>query len=218
MSATAETWWMLCLLSVLFLHSMLEYPLWHANFLGVAAILLGMGSERCIRLHLTALARFAFPLMVMAGFFTLPSALLGYRDLELAMYPRVLLKNREEIVERNETLLKLHRNMLLAPYVELTYAGFIVAERNNLQDKLALNRRVLRLIPVPEQAYLQVTLLGLSGERDAALLQLDRAVAMFPYRLKDYVAVIEKPAQQEPGALHEIAEKAREKLKQVDTN
>ena len=41
---------------------------------------------------------------------------------------------------------------------------------------------------------------------------------MFPYRLKDYVAVIEKAAQQEPGALREIAEKAREKLKQVDTN
>jgi hypothetical protein len=218
MSATAESWWMLCLLSVLFVHSMLEYPLWHANFLGVAAILLGMGSERCIRLHLTALSRFAFPLMVTAGFFTLASVLQAYRDLELAMYPRVLPKNREEIVERNETLLKLHRDTLLAPYVELTYAGIIVADRNHLQDKLALNRRVLRLMPVPELAYLQVTLLGLNGERDAALLQLDRAVAMFPYRLKDYVAVIEKAAQQEPGALREIAEKAREKLKQVDTN
>jgi hypothetical protein len=58
----------------------------------------------------------------------------------------------------------------------------------------------------------------LNGERDAALLQLDRAVAMFPYRLKDYVAVIEKAAQQEPDALGGIAAKAREKLKQVDRN
>jgi O-antigen ligase len=217
-SATAESWWMLCLLSVLFLHSMIEYPLWHANFLGVAAVLLGMGSERRIRLHLTALSRFAFPLMVIVGFFTLGSVLQAYRDLELAMYPRVLPKNQEEIVERNETLLKLHRDTLLAPYIELTYAGIIVADRNNLQDKLALNRRVLRILPVPELAYLQVTLLGLNGERDAALLQLDRAVAMFPYRLKDYVPNIEKAAQQEPQALGKIAEKAREKLKQVDRN
>jgi O-antigen ligase len=218
-SATAESWWMLCLLSVLFLHSMIEYPLWHANFLGVAAVLLGIGSERCIRLHLTALSRFAFPLMVMVGFFTLGSVLQAYRDLELAMYPRVLPKNREEIVERNETLLKLHRDTLLAPYIELTYAGIIVADRNNLQDKLALNRRVLRLLPVPELAYLQVTLLGLNGERDAALLQLDRAAAMFPYRLKDYLPIVEKAAQQEPGgALDEIAQKVRKKLKQVDRN
>ena len=178
-----------------------------------------MGSERCIRLHLTALSRFSFPLMILVGFFTLGSVLRAYRDLELAMYPRVLPKNPEEIVERNETLLKLHRDTLLAPYIELTYAGIIVADRNNLQDKLALNRRVLRLLPVPELAYLQVTLLGLNGERDAALLQLERAVAMFPYRLKEYVAVIEKAAQQEPGGtLGEIAENAREKLKQVDTN
>ena len=210
---------MLCLLSVLFLHSMIEYPLWHANFLGIAAVLLGIGSERCIRLHLTALSRFAFPLMVMVGFFTLGSVLQAYRALELAMYPRVLPKNREEIVERNETLLRLHRDTLLAPYIELTYAGIIVADRNNLQDKLALNRRVLRLLPVPELAYLQVTLLGLNSERDAALLQLDRAVAMFPYRLKDYVAILEKAAQQEPGGtLGEIAASAREKLKQVDRN
>jgi O-antigen ligase len=217
-SATAESWWMLGLLSVLFLHSMIEYPLWHANFLGVAAVLLGMGSGRSIRLHLTALSRFAFPLMVLVGFFTLGSVLHAYRDLELAMYPRVLPKNREEIVERNETLLRLHRDTLLAPYIELAYAGIMVADRNNLQDKLALNRRVLRLLPVPELVYLQVTLLGLNGERDAALLQLDRAVAMFPYRLKDYASVIEKAAQQEPDALGEIAAKVREKLKQVDRN
>ena len=161
----AETWWMLSLLLVLFLHSMVEYPLWHANFLGVAAIMLGMGSEPCIRLQLTNLSRFAFPVMVAAGAFALGSVLHAYRDLELAMYPPVLPKNRQEIVERNEALLKLHRDTLLAPYVELTYAGIIVANRHNLQDKLALNRRVLRLLPAPELAYRQVLLLGLNGER-----------------------------------------------------
>ncbi len=216
--ATAESWWMLCLLSVLFLHSMIEYPLWHANFLGVAALLLGIGSQRCIRLRLTALSRFAFPAMLAAGFFTLGSVLQAYRDLELLMYPRILPKTREEMVERNEALLKLHRDTLLAPYVEMTYAGIIVADRNNLQDKLALNGRVLRLLPAPELAYRQVLLLGLNGERAAALTQLDRAVAVFPYRLKEFVPVVEKVEQQEPLALGEIAKTAREKLRQVDRN
>jgi O-antigen ligase len=217
-SATAEFWWMLCLLSVLFVHSMIEYPLWHANFLGIAAILLGMGSERCVRLHLSALSRFSFPLMLVVGFFALGSVLQSYRDLEMLMYPRVLPKNWDEIVARNEGLLKLHRDTLLAPYVELVYAAIIVPDHTNLQDKLALTRRVLRFLPAPELAYRQVLLLGLNGERDAALLQLDRAVAMFPYRLKDYVPILETAAQQEPGALDEISRIAREKLKQVDRN
>lgn len=218
LAMTAESWWMLCLLSVLFLHSMLEYPLWHANFLGVAAILLGMGSERSLRLHLTTLSRLAFPVMILAGFFALGSVLHAYRDLERLMYPRVLPQNREEIIARNEALLELHRDTLLAPYVEMTYAGIIVADRVNLQDKLALNRRVLRLIPAPELAYRQVLLLGLNGERDAALLQLERAVAVFPERLQGFVAEAEKAARADQDALAEIVEHAREKLKQVDRN
>jgi len=217
-AVTAEIWWMLCLLSVLFVHSMLEYPLWHANFLGVAAILLGMGSESNLRLRLSALSRFAFPVMLVAGFFALGSVLHAYRDLEQLLYPRVLPKNRAEILARNQGLLNVDRDTLLAPYVELTYAGIIVADRTNLQDKLALDRRVLRFMPVPEIAYRQVLLLGLNGQRAAALLQLDRAVAVFPYRLKNFVADAEKAAQREPAALGEIAKVAREKLKQVDRN
>ena len=217
-SASAESWWMLCLLSVLFVHSMFEYPLWHANFLGMAAVLLGMGSQSCVRLRLTALSRYAFPVMLASGFLTLGSVLQAYRDLEQLMYPRVLPKNQEEIVLRNEALLKLHRDTLLAPYVEMTYAGIIVADRHNLRDKLALTGRVLRLLPVPELAYRQVLLLGLNGERDAALLQLERAAAVFPSKLKDFVLVVENAAQQESDALGTIAAKAREKLKQVDRN
>ncbi|MBE0627177.1 MAG: O-antigen ligase C-terminal domain-containing protein [Burkholderiales bacterium] len=213
---TAEYWWMLCLLSVLFVHSMLEYPLWYANFLGVAAILLGMGSVRGLRLQVSALTRYAFPVMIAAGVFALGNVLNAYRDLELLMYPRVLPKNRAEIVAHNEALLQLHRDTLLAPYVEMSYAGIIIADRANLQDKLALNRRVLRLLPLPGLAYKQVLLLGLNGEHDAALLQLDRAAAVFPERLKSFAAQVEKAATQEPEAFGGISSKAREKLKQVD--
>jgi O-antigen ligase len=214
----AEAWWMLCLLSVLFVHSMLEYPLWHANFLGVAAILLGMGSVRGVRLRLSALSRYAFPVMVAAGFFALASVGQAYYALELLMYPRALPKDRGEVVARNEAMLQLHRDTLLAPYVEMVYAGSIVADRNNLQDKLALNGRVLRLLPVPELAYRQVLLLGLNGERAAALLQLDRCAAVFPQRLKYFVQAAQQAARREPDALGEIARTAREKLKQVDRN
>jgi hypothetical protein len=100
----------------------------------------------------------------------------------------------------------------------MTYAGIIVADRSNLKAKLALNTRVLRLIPVPEIAYRQVLLLALSGEREAALLQLDRAVAVFPDKLKYFIPEAQAAARREPEALGEIADKVLEKLKQVDRN
>jgi len=67
-------------------------------------------------------------------------------------------------------------------------------------------------------AYRQVLLLALNGERDAALLQLERAAAVFPERLKPFLEDVEKAVQEEPGALGEIAVRARDKLKQVDRN
>ena len=38
-------WLILILIIVLLLHSNVEYPLWYSYFLGIAAVLLGLGSE-----------------------------------------------------------------------------------------------------------------------------------------------------------------------------
>jgi O-antigen ligase len=47
-----ETWWLLGLLSVLGIHSMLEYPLWYTYFLGIVALLLGAGEEKLTPVNL----------------------------------------------------------------------------------------------------------------------------------------------------------------------
>ena len=43
-----EWWWLAALLATLSLHSLLEFPLWYAYFLGVAAIAVGLGSQRAL--------------------------------------------------------------------------------------------------------------------------------------------------------------------------
>src|SRR5690606_32076970 len=40
---TPEGWWLLALLAIIGIHSLLEYPLWYAYFLGPVALLLGVG-------------------------------------------------------------------------------------------------------------------------------------------------------------------------------
>ena len=47
---TPAFWWVLALGAVLAVHSMVEYPLWYAFFLGVAAVVLGLGEQRTLEL------------------------------------------------------------------------------------------------------------------------------------------------------------------------
>ena len=51
---TAAHWWMWAAALVLAVHSMLEYPLWYTFFLGFAAVVLGMGEARTIKLPVPA--------------------------------------------------------------------------------------------------------------------------------------------------------------------
>ena len=58
---TAAHWWIVSLLIILGVDSMLEYPLWYSYFLGIAAILLGMGESRSVNLLKLVKLKFAHP-------------------------------------------------------------------------------------------------------------------------------------------------------------
>ena len=65
-----EGWWLSALLAVLGLHSLLEYPLWYSYFLGIAALLLGLGEQKAYRLQVNRVGRWALglALVVLIGF------------------------------------------------------------------------------------------------------------------------------------------------------
>ncbi|HET9405473.1 MAG TPA: Wzy polymerase domain-containing protein, partial [Burkholderiales bacterium] len=66
-----EWWWLLALAAVIGIHSLLEYPLWYSYFLGVAALLLGLGAERTFALRFAAGARAVAGLVMVAGWLNL---------------------------------------------------------------------------------------------------------------------------------------------------
>ena len=82
---TPAHWWLWALALVVAVHSLLEYPLWYAFFLGVAAIVLGLGDSHGIKLQLSGRARTA-PLILVAvlaiGWFTLGQLVRDYLVLE----------------------------------------------------------------------------------------------------------------------------------------
>jgi len=191
---TAEKWWVLALLSVLAIHSMLEYPLWYAYFLGIAAILLGVGEVRFFALSMQRVGRKLFVLLFAMGGVSLFNLVQSYSGFEGAFYgigKNLSKQSGLDAIEENakefvKQVMLIHRESLLSSYAEIAVSRGIELNSENLSNKLAVNDRAMHAAPINEIAYRQAILLGLNGEHEAAARQFDLAAAAFP---KDVDAV-----------------------------
>jgi O-antigen ligase len=193
---TPALWWLIALTAVLAIHSMLEYPLWYTFFLGVAAVLLGLGEGRAVEFR--SARRPALPLVVggtlLLGWLVLVQIFLDYLVLEsfLAFRYRYLHATAEVNKRATETLLEVHRASLLAPWVELGLARSIQIDRERLPEKLAVNGRAMRAFPIEDVVYRQAMLLALAGQEGPARAQWDRAVATFPWVRTEALVVLRR--------------------------
>lgn len=182
---TLENWWLLAMLAVLGIHSMLEYPLWYAYFLGIAAVLLGAGEEKVTSISLPKLGqtsgRTAFAASMVVGVAVLGSMAVANVKLETwllrAMRGDITTQEQPQFFE---ALNWVHANSLLAPYSELMYATALVADPNRLDDKLWISQSAMRFMPMRKIAYRHVLLLKLKGDQAAAVQQLNRTLIGFP--------------------------------------
>ena len=174
-------WWGYGLLMVLGIHSLLEYPLWYAYFLGLAAILLGILDNTTFRLELRGTGRAAVALMLLLGVMSLSQVWQGYRKLEglMAMQPSSATDSGYS-ARVGTGLMEVHRQSLLRPYTEIFISSMIEPSLGNLADKRALNESVMRLVPISTVVYREATLLALAGEQAAAQAQIERAIWGYP--------------------------------------
>lgn len=181
-------WWGYALLAVLAIHSLLEYPLWYAYFLGVAALVLGMFDNGAYRLELRGVGRLSVASTLLLGLLSLSQILQSYRNLESLMAMRPASATDESYSRRlHDGLKTLHGQSLLRPYAELFMSGSIELDADRLADKRALNESVMRFVPISPVVYREAFLLALSGEQAAAQTQMERAIwsysADFPAEL-----------------------------------
>ena len=183
---TPALWWVCGLTSVLALHSLLEYPLWYAFFLGPAALVLGLGESRALELRGASArlgrARLALAAMLLLGWVALAQVFLDYITIEnfAGLRYKYLHATQELDRQARQTLLEIHRTSLLSPWVALGLTRSINIAPERLADKLALNTAALRVFPIDDVVYRQAMLLALFGDQAGARRQWDRAVAVFP--------------------------------------
>jgi O-antigen ligase len=181
---SAALWWICAGAGVIAVHSLLEYPLWYTFFLGAAALVLGIGDARTIKLSVFEQRSGVLVLIALLGIGWLVQVQIvrDYLFLENFQVYRYRYVHATPEVNRQakELLLGVHRTSILAPYVEFGLSRAMSVERERVQDKLKINSRAVRLFPTDDMVYRQAMLLALSGEQAAAQRQWDRAAASFP--------------------------------------
>jgi hypothetical protein len=174
-------WWGYTVLLVLGVHSMLEYPLWYTYFMGIAAILLGALESATYRLELRVLGRLSVAAMLLLGVITLAQLHYNYRGLERILTSRLPTIEDNGFAQRmRDALLEVQSNPVLQPYAELFMSNWIEVSPEELENKLALNERTMKFVPINSSVYRSASLLALAGKQSEAQLQIERAIWSYP--------------------------------------
>lgn len=177
----APRWWACAALGVLAVHSLLEYPLWYAYFIAVAALLLGVLDESRYRLELRGVGRLSVTAVLLLGVVTLVQLRSGYRELEQTLRIRPASAADRSAFERTrDALVAVHSGSLLSPYAELFMSSLIEVNDDHLKEKLELNTRVVHFVPIGTVTYRQSLLLAQAGRQDEARAVMEQAIWSYP--------------------------------------
>ena len=198
---SADRWWAYAVLGVLAIHSLLEYPLWYIYFVAIAAILLGALDETHYRLELRRIGQLSMASMLLLGLLSLIQVRMDYQKLKDTLG-----------FQSRAGLIALQDAPLLLPYVELFMTSLIEVNADHQGEKLALNARVIRFMPISSVVYRQAFLLAQNGQKEQAQQQYKEALWSYP----DYQSAHQKLvvlAQKDPAhfaALLEFALKSEQ--------
>jgi len=207
-----HAWWLFAVLLVIALHSLDEYPLWYAHFLGIFMLFLGMGEARSLRLPG---AQGVTILLLAAGSYLMAGLMRDYLDLEGLLYPSYHNgKPPLKPAALYDALYRFRKGTLLVPYVEYPMAEMLPVDETNLDGKLRLSRRALHFSPSGMLVYRRAALLALAGREGAAKLEIRRAAWSDPDLLEDALDLYSDLAEKEPGKFEPLVEEVNLKLKE----
>ncbi len=212
---TLYQWWGYCVLAVLGIHSLLEYPLWYGYFIGVAAVALGLMESKTYRLELRNLGRLSVSAMLLLGALSLVQLYQGYKKLEATLALRPLSASDATYTPRlRDSLVGVYDYALLRPYAELYMTGMIEVSADHLAEKMTLNERAMRFVPIAPVVYRHALLLALSDRMPEAKLQLQRALWSYPSEFPVAQAELSQLALKDPAHFSALLEFATQKYEE----
>lgn len=210
-----EAWWGQGILSVLFIHSLLEYPLWYTYFIGIAAFLLGMLDEGTFRLRMPIVYRIPAMVVLIFGLASIQQLYANYRLLENVLADRPSSASDNAYLTRVwQNLAQVQKNSVFRPYAEIFMGLTMDAVPASIENKLALCERIVTFSPNAAVVYRYALMLAVTNRTDEAKLQVERSIWSYPEGFAAFRAQLAQLEPAAPGKFSALLKDADEKMAQ----
>src|SRR6266853_4533922 len=204
-------WWIIAAVGIEMIHSLTEFPLWNAHFLGVTALLMGAGARLEARSPAVARTAWIAPTAAYAVLsVTLGVTLRDYVRLDMTRISgtTLTLTPAAQAHQDAETMRELTHG-LMAPLAELWMVIGAPLDRSMLADRLAMSGRVARYWPANAVVARRAVFLALGGEAEKARSLLARALETFPHQVNTTILILEQARTADPSAVEPLLAMAR---------
>lgn len=208
-------WWIIAAAGIELIHSMFEFPLWNAHFLGVTALLLGLGTapgtrsgaaSRLIRTLGTGLC------VILA--LALAILLRDYLRLDATRVTGTSLTLASTAdSERDAAVMRSLARGPLAPMAELWIVLGAPLDRGDLAARVGMSERVARYFPSNAVIVRRAVFLAYDGQAAEARRLLLHALRSFPHRCKASVLILEQARALDPVAMAPLLALAKDARK-----
>lgn len=200
--AGATPWhaWAVGVVSVELVHSLVEFPLWYAHFLGLTAVLMGFADRRAFELQSRLLSR-GLPL----GAAAIGAVLLWttvHAHYTLTFWQNVPSEARADPAVRaaEEQSIGSLRRSLLGPQVEVLAASVMPVSNEDLDNRIAFAGRAMRYWPYKAIVQRQIVYLAMSGRDAEAFSLLEHMARLQPQTREELRTMVhEVPVAQLPA-------------------
>ena len=193
-------------LLILGIHSGLEYPLWYAHFLAIAALMLALGEGHRWSIAAAQRHRLVLGGVALAGGILLIGLRADYVQLEAAAQGKNAKGEPVPVEVQTTRLLDAYSNSLWRYQTALQFAARMPIEANDTKNRLKIMEEALNFSPIRQGVFRHAALLQLDGQHEAASAQLRLAMLSYPADIPMVVKQLEAAAADAPALLPLIAQ------------
>ena len=197
------SWWLIAAVGIEMIHSLIEFPLWNAHFLGLTALLIGAGARLETRFPAVPRTGWITPAAACAALsVTLGVTLRDYVHLDTTRISgtTLTLTPAAQAHRDAETMHELAHG-LMAPLAELWIVIGAPLDRSGLADKLAMSERVARYWPAHAVVTRRSVFLAFQGEAARSRELLALVLRTFPHRRDATILMLEQARQADSNAI-----------------
>jgi O-antigen ligase len=191
-----EQAYLLLLCGIFLAYSMTEFPLWHTFFLLPFAFALGLLDTKAVAFQMSLAMRLClvtFYAAVCVGAVFAVDRYIGIAQMSTTVFK----PGRPSDELRNYVF----RNLAapgFSPQMELLVFGLLSVDKINIDEKVALGRRVVRHHIVPQLLTKQAGLLALNGQIEEAVVHVIASCRFYPDQCQFATAELETLANLDP--------------------